>query len=77
MSKLHKVLEDQSAGIVKISNTEIAGFVMDEKCDCGSQKIYYEKYDAKFCPQEDKWLESGCLDPLCEYCKDRPDKPIA
>ena len=28
-----------------------------------------------FCPVCDEWLEEACSDPMCHFCKDRPEKP--
>lgn len=72
-----EIQQNDEKGIVKIGDIEIDGFVMDERCsDCGNKKIYYEKYDAKFCSKENKWLEGACHDLNCEYCKDRPKRPL-
>jgi len=34
-------------------------------CTCGHKGILNEKFDAYFCPDCDKWLESKCGDPNC------------
>jgi hypothetical protein len=34
-----------------------------------------EKFDCYYCEQCQKWLESNCKDPNCEFCKDRPEVP--
>ncbi len=39
-------------------------------------KQYSEEYDAYFDAQENKWLEKICGSKECDYCKDRPKKPI-
>ena len=50
---------------------------LEDKCpSCGESKYMNYKYDAIFCLKENKWLESGCQDPECEFCNNRPDKPI-
>ena len=36
---------------------------------------YSEKYDSYYCTKRNVWLESGCSDPTCEYCKDKPATP--
>lgn len=72
-----KILEIEDENVVDVGGKKIKGMILDEMCDtCGSRKVYYEKYDAKFCPQENKWLENNCFDPQCDYCKNRPEKPI-
>lgn len=71
------ILEDKDNNTVDIDGKKVEGFVLDEVCDtCGSKKVYYEKYDANFCPQENKWIDNNCLDPQCDYCKNRPEKPL-
>jgi hypothetical protein len=70
------IAEDVTKGEVTIRDRVIQGLILDEKCECGSEKVYYEKYDAKFCPKENKWLENGCSDPGCDYCKSRPKTPL-
>jgi hypothetical protein len=37
---------------------------------------YNKKHDAHYCPDCNIWLESQCIDPECEYCVGRPDKPL-
>lgn len=46
-------------------------------CDCGKRGDHDERHDAYFCSDCNKWLESGCDDPECSFCKDRPEKPTA
>ena len=48
-------------------------------CDCGEKSFYSDwasGYDAYYCVVCNKWLNPGCGDPNCEFCKDRPEKPI-
>ena len=42
---------------------------------CGSAATYSERYDARFCGQCNRWLESACGDPACPYCG-RPKRPL-
>lgn len=42
---------------------------------CGADRGYSEEYDSIFCLSCDKWLESSCEDPGCEFCSSRPVKP--
>lgn len=37
---------------------------------------FSEKYDAYYNEETNEWLESRCDDPNCEYCLDRPDRPL-
>lgn len=78
MQYISNIIEDQEKGIVKIDNLELFGFILrNEKCKfCSDHPVYYEKYDAKFCAQENKWLEAACSDPDCDYCKNRPILPL-
>ena len=36
---------------------------------------YSKKWDAMYSKSEDRWLESMCDEPECEYCARRPEKP--
>ena len=45
-------------------------------CVAINKKKYSEKYDAYFNVKANKWLEEKCSDTECEYCKDRPDRPL-
>lgn len=38
-------------------------------------KRYSEKHDAYFCDKYNRWLEDGCGDKKCDFCKDRPKRP--
>lgn len=61
----------------QISGMDIEDLKIDQKCpNCGNSKYYHHDYDALFCLKENIWLETGCDDPKCEYCGDRPNKPI-
>lgn len=37
---------------------------------------YSEEHDSYFCAKCNEWLENDCKDTKCEYCKNRPDKPL-
>jgi hypothetical protein len=61
----------------------IAGFKIDGFLDraqycpvCKSHLVYYEDYDAYFCPSCNIWTEVKCGDPECMYCPNRPDTPL-
>jgi hypothetical protein len=66
-------------GVVTVGSQKLEGWIhKNGACPtCVSPTIYYEKYDAVFCPQCNQWLESQCGDPGCCYCPRRPDRPIA
>ena len=73
-----EIFEDSNTGAVHIDKKIVYGFISDKTCpQCGHKQVYYEKYDAFFCPKEDIWLEKGCSDPKCEYCGKRPSRPIS
>jgi hypothetical protein len=37
---------------------------------------YSEEYDAYYDDQTNEWVDSRCCDPACEYCSNRPKKPM-
>lgn len=37
---------------------------------------YSEEYDAEYSPVRNEWLDSKCDDPECEYCPNRPSRPL-
>ena len=39
-------------------------------------KQYSEQFDAYYDDETNEWLESTCDDPNCEYCTNRPEKPL-
>lgn len=42
---------------------------------CLGPILYDEKYDAYYCRYCNVWLETGCADPRCGFCCDRPKTP--
>lgn len=42
---------------------------------CGGRTDHNPIHDAIYCPNCDRWLESRCKNPYCEYCGKRPEKP--
>lgn len=72
-----KVFEDEGKGLIYIDDVTIAGHIDEQKCKvCGYNEIYYDTYDALFCPNCNKWKENTCKDPDCIYCSGRPKKPL-
>ena len=63
---------------LQFGSEEIAGFPDSERqCDaCGQIRFYCDKFDAYFCAFCNRWLETACSDPHCEYCKARPATPL-
>ena len=39
-------------------------------------KQYSERWDAYYDSNTNEWLDSKCDDPTCEYCVNRPEKPM-
>ena len=40
------------------------------------EQKYNERYDAYYDEVKNIWLEKRCKDSTCEFCKDRPDRPM-
>ena len=38
--------------------------------------VYSEEYDAYYDEETNEWLEPVCGDINCEYCGNRPAKPV-
>lgn len=76
-SKCNEISEDEQAGTVTVNGFTFYGSRADGRCPtCGEDDIYHERFDAYFCAHCNAWLEAGCSDPGCEYCADRPDRPL-
>jgi hypothetical protein len=44
---------------------------------CQNNTVYYnDEYDAFYCINCNEWLEKNCGEPNCEFCKNRPEKPL-
>ena len=39
-------------------------------------KQYSEQFDAYYDDETNEWLDTKCDDPECEYCVNRPERPI-
>lgn len=75
--KYLKIEENQDEDLVRINGLEIAGHIADGNCSaCQLPRIYYEDYDAYFCPRCNIWLEHSCSDSTCEFCTKRPQHPL-
>ena len=49
----------------------------DRRCwICGSPVFMAVVYDSMLCFLCHSWLEASCSDPDCQYCDDRPERPI-
>lgn len=75
--KVNAIFTDEKSN-VHIGDFECFGFIINnEFCPvCNSCKVYYDAYDAKFCPQCNVWLEKECFDQFCGRCGTRPEKSI-
>ena len=70
-----KIIESNNT--IKIDQEEIIGFIAKENCPkCNTKQIYYAKFDSCFCPKCNIWLETQCSDLNCNYCHNRPAKPL-
>ncbi|NHM34038.1 hypothetical protein [Neobacillus terrae] len=69
---------EQKDDLVIIDEFEIEGFIDKEQCCsvCKFHLVYYEDFDAYFCPNCNYWTESNCGDLDCDYCSNRPEKPL-
>ena len=38
--------------------------------------VYSEEYDTYYNAKTNEWVEDKCDDPTCEYCINRPAKPL-
>ncbi|MBR6770588.1 MAG: hypothetical protein IKM28_05020 [Lachnospiraceae bacterium] len=57
---------------------EIGDFLEKECPLCGQRtRLYVYQYDAVCCLSCNQWLETGCSDPNCEFCRKRPETPYA
>lgn len=46
-----------------------------EKETVETDRQYSERYDSYYSKIQDEWIEHNCIDPDCEFCIDRPEKP--
>ncbi len=68
---------DEEKDAVVIDGIAIAGFIDSRPCNtCGALLVYFDTYDASFCPHCNVWKEGRCLDPSCSYCRHRPKRPL-
>jgi hypothetical protein len=37
---------------------------------------YSEEYDSYYSESRNEWTEDKCSDPECNYCTNRPDRPL-
>lgn len=71
------VEEDKRAGTVTVDGFTVPGWISGRPCPkCGAGDVYHEELDAYFCPCCNVWLEENCGDPGCQYCAERPVRPL-
>ena len=79
MKYIPKIIENDDG------TTSIDGFVFEGGFDrtfacpeCGDTEMmmYYDDYDAHFCASCNIWLERNCGDKNCQFCANRPDRPL-
>ncbi|AYO31667.1 hypothetical protein D2962_14630 [Biomaibacter acetigenes] len=60
-----------------MDDKKIEGFISDERCKrCNKFLIHYDRYDAFFCAFCNIWTEGKCSDPSCQFCRNRPERPL-
>ena len=70
------IIDVDEQGMVWI-NAMIIGNVLEGVHDlCGTREVYYDLYDASFCPKCNLWLENACGDPHCDYCSIRQNTQL-
>ena len=71
------IIKGKENGVLFINGQKFDGIIDDMPCPkCSEFRIYSDDFDAYFCAACNEWLESACSDTTCEFCKDRPDKPL-
>lgn len=74
-----KLTENKVKAEVTINREVIKGFIDEKNCSaCQIAIVYYEYYDALFCPNCNEWLEPNCEDKDCpHHCDLRPPAPLS
>lgn len=69
---------DAGSRRLQFGSEELTGHPDPEsRCEqCGQVRFYHNTFDAYFCAFCNRWMESVCNDPRCEYCKARPEAPL-
>jgi hypothetical protein len=60
--RIADLLEEAANALEKLSPLEV-------------EFAYSKEYDAYYNPKTNEWIDSRCLDPSCEYCTIRPNRP--
>ena len=74
---MRTIHDDRTREMVEIDGTPVRGWIGDAECEqCNQFLIYHDAFDAFFCADCNAWKESRCSDPSCNYCRNRPDRPL-
>jgi hypothetical protein len=76
LDRMRRIIEQPEKDLVQIDGFCIDGWLEDGRCQCAERLIYYERYDALFCPKCNAWRQERCGDPNCGYCPERPPQPL-
>jgi hypothetical protein len=73
------IIQESTPGFVSIGQLQFAGHIdQSRRCPhCDRIRLYFDRFDAYFCPLCDTWLEASCSDPSCDYCRSRPSTPMS
>jgi hypothetical protein len=74
--QVRRITEDPENELVIIDEFKLDGWIENANCDCGAPLVYFERYDAQFCPECNEWRQSRCGDRNCYYCPGRPERPL-
>ena len=73
-AKQHKPVEGE---FLLVNERVISKEELGDYCnDCFEPLSYNEQYDACYCEPCNAWREAACYDPDCEYCFQRPKRPL-
>lgn len=72
-----KIYENRNKRRVGINGMKIGGCILKQICSvCRKNLVYYDKFDADFCPSCNEWKQEKCSDMNCHHCSTRPTKPL-
>ena len=71
--------KEQGETIFDSNGRFVADCCEDNVCSkCNKKTLYYyELYDAFFCASCNEWHDKTCGDASCDYCNNRPDRPLS
>ena len=70
--------QEQYDAFVKVRNKSLAQGRIKELADPDpySDIELSEEYDAYYSISKNEWIDSKCDDPTCEFCSERPERPL-